>query len=61
MLLRASTVAFVFFLALALHAQQQAAKPQSALVIQGLGQGEVRLNGAAILKSLQDHVKSICA
>jgi hypothetical protein len=45
MLLRASTVAFIFFLALALHAQQQAPKPQSALVVQGLGQGEVKLNG----------------
>ncbi len=45
MLLRAGTVAFVFLLALSLHAQQQMPKPQSALVIQGLGQGQVRLNG----------------
>jgi hypothetical protein len=45
MLLRVSTVAFVFFLALSLHAQEQLPQPQSALVIQGLGQGEVRLNG----------------
>jgi serine phosphatase RsbU (regulator of sigma subunit) len=45
MLLRAGTVAFVLLLALSLHAQQQAPKPQSALVIQGLGQGQVKLNG----------------
>jgi hypothetical protein len=45
MLLRVGTVAFVFFLALSLHAQEQLPQPQSALVIQGLGQGEVRLNG----------------
>jgi hypothetical protein len=45
MLLRAGKVAFVFLLALLLHAQQQAPKPQSTLVIQGLGQGEVNLNG----------------
>jgi hypothetical protein len=40
-----NTVAFVIFLALSLHAQQQAPQPQSALVIQGLGQGQVKLNG----------------
>ena len=45
MLLRVNTVAIVIFLALSLHAQQQAPKPQSALVIQGLGQGQVKLNG----------------
>ena len=45
MLLRAGNVAFVFFLALLLHAQQQAPKPQSAMVIRGLGQSDVRLNG----------------
>jgi nicotinamidase-related amidase len=45
MLLRAGTVAVVFLLALSLHAQQQMAKPQSALVIQGLGKGQVKLNG----------------
>jgi hypothetical protein len=45
MLLRAGTVALVFLLALSLHAQQQAPKPQSALVIQGLGKGEARLSG----------------
>jgi hypothetical protein len=45
MLLRVNTVAIVIFLALSLHAQQQAPKPQSALVIQGLGQGQIKLNG----------------
>ncbi len=45
MLLRAGTAAFVFLLALSLPAQQQTPKPQSALVIQGLGQGQARLNG----------------
>jgi hypothetical protein len=44
-MLRVNTVAFVLFLALSLHAQQQAPTPQSALVVQGLGQGEVKLNG----------------
>jgi hypothetical protein len=44
-MLRMNTVAFIFFLALSLHAQQQAPQPQSALVIQGLGQGQVKLNG----------------
>jgi hypothetical protein len=44
-MLRVNTVAFIFFLALSLHAQQQAPQPQSALVIQGLGQGQVKLNG----------------
>jgi hypothetical protein len=45
MLLRMKTVAFLVLLALSLHAQQSAPRPQSALVIQGLGQGQVRLNG----------------
>jgi hypothetical protein len=45
MLLRVGTVAVVFLLALSLPAQQQMAKPQSALVIQGLGKGQVKLNG----------------
>jgi hypothetical protein len=45
MLLRVNTVAFLVFLALSLHAQQPAAQPQSALIIQGLGQGQVKLNG----------------
>jgi Stage II sporulation protein E (SpoIIE) len=45
MLLRVNTVAFVFLLALSLHAQQQVRTPQSALVIEGLGRGEVKLNG----------------
>jgi hypothetical protein len=45
MFLRVNTVALVIFLALSLHAQEHPAKPQSALVIQGLGQGEVKLNG----------------
>jgi serine phosphatase RsbU (regulator of sigma subunit) len=45
MLLRVNTVALVIFLALSLHAQQQPPQPQSALVIQGLGRGEVKLNG----------------
>jgi phosphoserine phosphatase RsbU/P len=45
MLLRMNTVAFFVFLALSLHAQQPAPQPQSALVIQGLGQGQVKLNG----------------
>jgi hypothetical protein len=45
MLLRVNTVALVIFLALSLHAQEQPAKPQSTLVIQGLGQGQVHLNG----------------
>jgi hypothetical protein len=45
MLLRVKTVAFLVFLALSLHAQQLAPRPQSALVIQGLGQGQVKLNG----------------
>jgi Stage II sporulation protein E (SpoIIE) len=39
------TVALMVFLALSLHAQQRPSEPQSALVIQGLGQGEVGLNG----------------
>jgi hypothetical protein len=45
MLLRVNTVAFLVFLALSLHAQQPAPQSQSALVIQGLGQGQVKLNG----------------
>src|SRR2546423_1496720 len=45
MLLRVNTVAFLVFLALSLHAQQPAPQPQSALIIQGLGQGQVKLNG----------------
>jgi len=45
MLLRVKTVAFLVFLALSLHAQQPAPRPQSALVIQGLCQGQVKLNG----------------
>jgi Stage II sporulation protein E (SpoIIE) len=44
-MLRVNTVALIFFLALSLHAEQQAPQPQSALVIQGLGQGQVKLNG----------------
>jgi hypothetical protein len=45
MFLRVKTVAFLIFLALSLHAQQPAPRPQSALVIQGLGQGQIKLNG----------------
>jgi hypothetical protein len=45
MLLRAGKVVFVFLLALLLHAQQQAPRPQSAMVIRGLGQSDVKLNG----------------
>jgi hypothetical protein len=45
MFLRMNTVAFVIFLALSLHAQPHRPKPQSTLVIQGLGQGEIKLNG----------------
>ena len=45
MLLRATTAALVLTLVLSLHAQQPAPQPQSAQVIQGLGQGEARLNG----------------
>ena len=44
-MLRMNTVAFIFFLALSVHAQQPVPRPQSALVIQGLGQGQVKLNG----------------
>jgi hypothetical protein len=44
-MLRVNTVAFICFLALSLHAQQPAPTPQSALVVQGLGQGEIKLNG----------------
>jgi hypothetical protein len=44
-MLRVNTVAFIFFLALSVHAQQPVPKPQSAMVIQGLGQGQVKLNG----------------
>jgi hypothetical protein len=45
MLLRVKTVAFLVLLALSLHAQRPAPRPQSALVIQGLGQGQIKLNG----------------
>jgi hypothetical protein len=44
-MLRVNTVALIFFLALSVHAQQPVPRPQSALVIQGLGQGQVKLNG----------------
>ena len=43
MFLRASTA--VFFIALLAHAQPQNPRPQSVLMIQGLGQGQVKLNG----------------
>jgi hypothetical protein len=45
MLLRAISAAFIFFVALSLRAYPQAPIPQSALVVQGLGRGEIRLNG----------------
>jgi hypothetical protein len=45
MLPRVKTVAFLVLLALSLHAQQPAPRPQSALVIQGLGRGQIKLNG----------------
>ena len=39
------TVALMIFLALSLHAQPASRPPQSTLVVQGLGQGQVKLNG----------------
>lgn len=46
MLLRAKKASLVFFLAASAFAQQQTLKPPSALTIQGLGQGSVKLDGS---------------
>src|ERR1700730_3447409 len=46
MLLRAAMVALISFVALSLHAHPQSKEAQPFLVVQGLGQGEVRLNGS---------------
>lgn len=45
MFFRAISAAFIFFVALSLRAHSQAPIPQSALVVQGLGRGEIKLNG----------------